>query len=108
MSENSQFALLLLAAGIASVCITPLRFGTQVGPPPGPPLELAETALSTSIFCASLGLALHLYGPTAGFCVFAIFVIVNRSLYRRKHPRAERISAWASASIFLVFLAQIT
>lgn len=102
LDQAALLMLLLLAAGTASVCLAMLL----VARPAGTRLDLIETTIGTSIFCASVGIAFQRYGVIAGVAALAIAWMVNRVLTIRGRPQIERLCAWASAAAFLIYLAQ--
>jgi hypothetical protein len=94
-------ALLLLAAGSASLCLG--TFLTEK--PAAGPLALLEMTVGTSIFCASVGLIFQRYGILAGIGALIVAAASNRAFSGGRHPRIERAMTWASAAAFLTYLA---
>jgi len=95
-------ALLLLAAGTASLC---LGMFLSERPATGS-LALLEMTVGTSVFCASVGLIFQRYGIVAGIGALILSALSNRVFSGGRHPRIERALTWASAAAFLAYLAQ--
>lgn len=96
-------AIVVVAAGAASVSLTPLF----VGPHPSRTLELVETSVGTTVFCASIGLIFHRYGATAGIGSLLAAWLANRGLASLDSGRMDRVCAWASAAALLFYLSRI-
>jgi hypothetical protein len=94
-------ALLLLAAGSASLCL-----GMFLNERPATArLALLEMTVGTSVFCASVGLVFQRYGIFAGIGALIVSVASNRVFSGGRHPWIERASTWASAAALLAYLA---
>jgi hypothetical protein len=96
-------AVVVMAASAASISLTPLLAGAH----PSRTLDLVETSVGTTVFCASIGLIFHRYGVAAGFGSLLGAWIANRVLTSLDSDRMDRISAWASAAALLFYLSRI-
>lgn len=95
-------AIVVMAAGAASVSLTPLLAGHSSSRT----LELVETSVGTTVFCASIGLIFHRYGIAAGVGSLMAAWVANRSLASLESARMDRICAWASAAALLFYLSR--
>ena len=96
-------AIVVVAAGAASVSLTPLFAGSH----PSRMLELVETSVGTTVFCASIGLIFHRYGAPAGIGSLVAAWLANRGLASLDSARMDRLCAWASAAALLFYLSRI-
>ena len=96
-------AIIVVAAGAASASLTPLL----AGPHPSRTLELVETSVGTTVFCASIGLIFHRYGVAAGAGGLLAAWLANRGLASLDSARMDRVCAWASAAALLFYLSRI-
>lgn len=96
-------AIVVVAAGAASVSLTPLFAGSH----PSRRLEVVETSVGTTVFCASIGLIFHRYGAPAGIGSLVAAWLANRGLASLDSARMDRLCAWVSAAALLFYLSRI-
>ena len=100
IADIALLILLLTTAAAGSVALTPLLLAS---PPAG--LELVETTVGTTFFCAGIAMLFHRYGVATGSAALVLSWFANRA-YSSRAPQVDRLCAWGSAAAFLAFLGQ--